>query len=105
MKYANHYSYISKVRLILLGSGTQGISQHDLNQKTRTKIFQTEHLLDLLEEWEKRQWVQKFRVRGHTGHAKMTWRATTKLRDDWSSLEIDGELPTQASPGQTLDQD
>lgn len=86
----------------MLASGTQGISQHDLNQATRTKIFQTEHLLDLLDEWERREWVQRFRVKGVSGWPKIMWRATTKLRDEWSSLQIDGELPTQALPGTDL---
>jgi hypothetical protein len=94
MKFASHGGYLNKLRLVLLGAGTQGISQHDLNQKTRTKIFQSEDLSAALMEWESRGWVQSFKMTGLSKHPKTIWRATTKLRDDWSSLVIDGDLPT-----------
>lgn len=84
VKYANHWHYIQKLRRMLLGAGTVGLSQSDLNQRSRTKVFQVEHMLETLEEWKRRGWVQSFRVRGPSGHPMMIWRATNKLRDDWS---------------------
>lgn len=103
MKYANHFNYLTKLRHTLLAAGTQGLSQHDLNQKTRTKIFQKDDMLAALLEWENRDWVQRFKVTGISKHPKTMWRATTKLRDEWSSLHIDGELPTeQAAVGDSL---
>lgn len=103
MKYANHGNYLNKIRHVLLSAGTQGISQHMLNQLTRTKIFQTDDLLEALNEWENRHWVQAFKVKGLSKHPKTMWRATTKLRDEWSNLIIDGELPTVAVDGATPD--
>lgn len=94
MKFANHSKYLAKMRHTLLAAGTIGISQHDLNQKTRTKIFQKDDMMAALLEWEGRHWVQSFKVTGLSKHEKTMWRATTKLRDEWSSLHIEGDLPT-----------
>ena len=99
MKFANHGNYLSKLRHKLLSAGTTGISQYNLNQSTRTKVFQTDDMLEALQEWEHRGWVQSFRVTGLSKHPKTMWRATTKLRDEWSSLVIDGDLPRLASDG------
>lgn len=103
-KYANHYQYISKLRHILLASGTQGISQHELNQRSRTKVFTREHMLDTLEEWRLRDWVQAFKFAGLSKHPKTMWRATTRLRDDWSRFHLQTE-PTEpvAQPGEQYD--
>ena len=103
MKYANHGNYLSKLRHVLLSAGTQGLSQHMLNQLTRTKVFQTDDMMEALQEWENRYWVQSFKVKGLSKHPKTMWRATTKLRDEWSSLVIDGELPTIAEPHEVPD--
>lgn len=99
MKFANHGNFLAKLRHVLLAAGTQGLSQHELNQKTRTKIFQKDDMMAALTEWENRHWVQCFKMTGISRHPKTMWRATTKLRDEWSSLVIDGELPTIAAEG------
>lgn len=98
MKYASHGNYLKNLRYKLLSAGTVGLSQHDLNQATRTKVFQSEDMMAALMEWEGRGWVQSFKVKGLSRHPKTMWRATTKLRDEWSSLSIDGDLP-MAPPG------
>lgn len=105
MKYANHGNFTKKLRLILLGAGTTGVAQHILNQKTRTKIFQRDQMVEILDEWQIRGWVQKFVVVGLSKHPKVVWRATTKLRDEWSSLQISGELPVGPAPEVAIDQE
>ena len=89
MKYANHRRYIEKLRYKLLAAGTQGLSQYELNQVTRTKVFSSNHMLEQLEEWEMKGWVQKFRVKGISKHPKTMWRATTALRDEWSRFTME----------------
>lgn len=97
-KQVNYFDYIKKVRRTLLAANIDGLTQHQLNQKVRTKIFGADDLIYLLEEWEKRNWVQKFRVRQNSHHPSILWRATELLRDDFS-VSVDGELPTaQTSP-------
>lgn len=98
MRFASHGRFMAKIREILLGRGTQGIGQNDLNQLVRTKIFTRDDMNTILEEWEGRGWVQKFVSTGMSKHPKIIWRATTLLRDEWSSLHIDGELPTGPAP-------
>jgi hypothetical protein len=88
MKYPSHWRYIQKVRQVLLGRGERGIKFHDLNQLTRTKVFKQDDLRELLIAWKLREWVQSFLVTGQRGRAPTIWRATTLLRDDWSSLNI-----------------
>lgn len=98
MKYPNHWRYLQKIRLILLAAGTEGISVYDLNQQTRTRHFKQDHLEDTLNEWEGRDWVQIFRIKDpFTKRKKRIVRATTLLRDQWSNLNIDGELKTEPS--------
>jgi hypothetical protein len=89
MKYANHFNYIQKVRSILIQAGTQGINQHELNQRTRTKVFQRDDLMAILLEWKGRGWVQSFRVKGISRHPRTVWRATNKLRDDWAMFNTE----------------
>lgn len=94
MKYPNHWKYVCKVRLLLLGAGMEGLSFHQLNQKTRTKVFHQDHLRELLNEWELREWVQCFVVpNGRRGRNPTMWRATTLLQDSWVDITIDGSLP------------
>lgn len=93
-KSVNYFDYIKKVRRNLLAANEDGITQHMLNQKVRTKIFGADDLLYLLEEWERRNWVQKFRARINSRHPSILWRATTLLRDDFS-VAIEGNLPIE----------
>lgn len=101
MRHVNHYQYVQKVRHALLAAGEEGITQHNLNQKTRTKIFTSTDLDLVLEEFRTRKWVEEFRVRRLTKHRTIIWRATTLLRDDWSPM-IDGKLFTGATVEATL---
>ena len=94
-KFANHFNYISRVRNELLLAGTTGIGQHDLNQKTRTKIFQRDDMMAILLEWKARGWVQSFKIKGMSKHPKTYWRATTKLRDEWAMYNN----PAEDEPG------
>ena|SRR5882672_312283 len=88
MKYPSHWRYIQKVRQVLLGRGERGIKFHDLNQLTRTKVFKQDDLRELLIAWKLRDWVQSFLITGQRGRVPTIWRATTLLRDNWSSLNI-----------------
>lgn len=93
--FANHHRYMSKIRTILLGAGIEGISQYHLNQKVRTKFFDVNDLNLILDEWEKREWVQKFKMNKWAKRPTVIWRATTKLRDEWNSITFDKPLPTE----------
>lgn len=101
MRYANHMQFMEKLRLKLLAAGLTGISQHDINQTTRTKIFNRDDILEVLEEWEHRGWTQRFKVTGFSKHPKIMWRATTLLRDNWSAFRLEQESDEElAEPGQ-----
>lgn len=93
MRHVNHFQYVQKIRHALLAAGEEGITQHNLNQKTRTKIFTSTDLDLVLEGFKQRRWVEEFRVRRLTKHRIIMWRATTLLRDDWQPM-VEGELPT-----------
>ena len=85
---ASSVRYAKKVRSILLSCGADGIKQSHLYLKTKTPSFPVQELLDLLEIWRMRQWVQRFQVTPLGSRRTATiWRATTKLRDEWPTLE------------------
>jgi hypothetical protein len=92
---ASKYRYTQKLRHILLGAGLEGISQFHLNQKSRTRIFSVSDMMEVLEEWESREWVQKFKTQLFAKRPTTIWRATTKLRDEWSTIHFDRPLPTE----------
>lgn len=89
MKFANHMRFMNKVRHKLLAAGLEGISQNDLHQQVRTRVFQGDDLMEILYEWESRGWVQSFRVKGLSRHPKMMWRATTLLRDKYNDVSTE----------------
>jgi hypothetical protein len=96
LKYPSHWRYVCKVRQLLLGAGERGISFHDLNQLTRTKVFDQDDLREILNEWLLREWLQSFVVStGARGRKPTIWRATTLLRDEWSSYNNNAD-PTEA---------
>lgn len=92
--FANHHRYMVKVRQLLLGAGIEGISQYNLNQAVRTRAFNVEDLMLILNEWEKREWVQQFKMKLWAKRPTTIWRATTKLRDEWNAITFDRPLPT-----------
>ena len=100
MRYPNHFKYLENLRRKLLGAGTVGIGQSELNQATRTKVFAGEAMAEALREWELRGWVQSFRVTGLSRHPGTMWRATTALRDEWlDKMKFENELPTVVAEG------
>lgn len=95
VKFANHFKYITKIRLLLLGAGELGMRFYDLNQKSRTRIFTQDDLEEVIQEWKGRDWVQDFIIKDpFTKRKQRIVRATTLLRDQWSNLRIEGELAT-----------
>lgn len=90
---ASHPRYMQKIRLLLLGAGRKGISQYELNQKTRTKIFGLTDLLQILNEWETKQWVQTFKIRVNGNKKTVFWRATTELVAGFQNVHLRGITP------------
>lgn len=86
MKYASEQRYRQKLRQILLGAGLDGISQHKLNQKTKTLVWSTDTMIPILDEWERLQWVQKFTIRDRSKRPMTVWRATNLLQENFSVL-------------------
>lgn len=99
MKHANIVRYSLKIRQLLLGAGQKGIGQWELNQKTRTKVFNTSDMLMILKEWEAKKWVDSHQVIVLGSKRPTTiWRATTLLRDDWNKyLNQSRSVTDQAS--------
>ena len=90
----SYFRYKTKLRHILLGAGLEGISQFNLNQKMRTRHFDVSDMNSILAEWEEKEWVQQFKLTMFTKRPTTMWRATTKLRDEWANIKIEGDLPT-----------
>ncbi len=89
----DHSRYTNKIRQLLLGAGRVGISQYDLNQRTRTKFFKLPDMLQILEDWEARQWVQKFQIRVNGTRKTTMWRATTELVAGFQNVHLRGVTP------------
>lgn len=89
----NHNRYMLKIRQLLLGAGKKGMSQYELNQKTRTKHFKLPDMLQILEEWERKQWVQRFQIRVNGTKKTITWRATTELVAGFQNVHLRGITP------------
>src|SRR6266403_4565278 len=94
--FVNQHRYTAKVRRTLLGAGVQGIGQYNLNQAVRTRYFNVDDLLLILNEWERRQWVQSFKINKLAKRPTTIWRATVLLRDEWYKITFDKPLPTAA---------
>lgn len=102
--------YMRKVRTLLLAAGRVGVSQYELNQKTRTKFFHLVDLLQILDEWENRQWVQKFKMRVNGKRPTIMWRATTELVAGFANVHLKGispesEMVDLESPSEPLEID
>ncbi len=95
-KFANHFSYQQKIRRVLLGAGLAGISRSKLNQKTRTRVFSAPQLIEIIDGWRAKGWVEVFMVPNQY-RDETIYRATTALRDEFSSFSVEGELPTGPS--------
>lgn len=93
MAELSHDRYMKKIRTLLLAAGRIGVSQYDLNQKTRTKFFALNDLLQVLNEWENRQWVQKFKMRVNGKRPTTMWRATTELVAGFANVHLKGVTP------------
>ena len=74
------YSHIRlkrKLREKLIGSGADGISQHQLMQQCRTRLFKIADIEEILEDWRGKDWVQKFyTTQSHSKKPVIIWRAT-----------------------------
>lgn len=103
--------FANAVRRELLASGTLGIDQSRLQQRTRSPNHNTADIRMLLEAWRKRGWVDKYEVHVR-GPTKTMWRATQRLQDEWHVVGhlihevITGDLPPSVlslSPSETVD--
>lgn len=94
-KFASKHQFATKIRRLLLGAGIDGITKYHLNQKVRTRFFSVTDLDEILNEWEKRGWVQQFKVHKWTKRPITIWRATTLLADEWNNITFDKPLPTE----------
>lgn len=95
LQFAEH------IRRELLAAGTTGITQREIQQRTRTPRFTLDDIKFVLEAWRKRGWVDKYHIRSR-GPTKILWRATQKLQDEWYVVPhlihevITGDLPPSA---------
>lgn len=92
MANLSHERYMMKIRTLLVSAGRVGISQYDLNQATRTHFFKLPDLLQVLNEWEQRQWVQQFKIR-KASRPSIMWRGTTELVAGFANVHLKGVTP------------
>lgn len=82
-----------KIRTLLLGAGLDGVTQYDLNQATRTRTFNSTSLLQVLEEWEGKKWVQRFKTHIYGKRRTTVWRATKLLQAEFANVHLRGVTP------------
>lgn len=71
-----------KMRQELIAADLEGIGQKALVMKCRTKIWKTEDIKQILEDWKARHLVQKFMVKkAHSKRPITVWRATELIKD------------------------
>lgn len=72
----------AKLRQELLGAGLDGYKHVDLILKCRTKIFKQPEIMEILNDWNNRDLIQRFEVRmAHSKKPVTIWRATKLLID------------------------
>lgn len=84
---AVNLEYCRRVRHLLIGADTHGISFRDLNARARTPQHPSADLREVLAAWRKRKWLDQFEVIMPSGQASQRWRATQKLFDEWPVIE------------------
>lgn len=78
-----------KLRRVLISAGLEGMSQRDLTSKCRTYNPKSNRngatvadVVDVLNDWRVRKWVQVFSVtKGYSKKPTRVWRATTDLKN------------------------
>lgn len=93
--------YANKVRGVVLAAGTDGIGHHKLHQKTRTPNFPSQSLWDLLSEWQRRGWVDRFTIRPDSLRPITIWRATELLVTEWAGAlqQVEQAVGVASNPG------
>lgn len=94
--------YAERVRQLLLAADSSGITQHDLNQRSRTKHYNAKTLEEMLEYWRTRRWVERFTNR-HVAKRPITiWRATDLLLTEWPQVTINLKLASSGEDALSL---
>ena len=91
---ASALRYAEKVREVLLAADINGISQHELNQRTRTHLFGASDLAQLLDDWRHKRWVDLFVNPHNTKRPVKIWRASKLLLQDWPKVSFDFKMST-----------
>lgn len=72
-----------KMKILLIAAELEGIGQKELTMKVRTKIWNVDHIKEILEDWKTRQLVQKFIVKkDHSKRPITIWRATELIKTE-----------------------
>lgn len=96
--------FCKRVRHVLLGADTYGISFRDLNARSRTPEHPTADLRTVVNAWRRRKWVDQFEVIMPSGQVSQRWRATQLLLEQWPMVE-GAIVALLLAPGLPLDQD
>ena len=65
------------LRVKLIGAGSQGIPHSKLTQQCKTRLFSIDDIIEILEEWREKGFVQKFVTKpSHSKRPVTVWRAT-----------------------------
>lgn len=65
------------LRTKLIAAGSQGITQTEITQKCRTKLFGIPEIVEILDEWREKGFIQKFITKpSHSKRPVTVWRAT-----------------------------
>lgn len=66
------------LRELLIKAGTQGLKQYQITSQLQ-RYGSAKVLRDMLEDWELKQWVQRFEMPRKNWRPTTVWRATTLI--------------------------
>lgn len=97
------FSYLDRVRKVLLSQGTLGISFRELYHRTRGTKYKPADLEELLSHWHRRLWVDRFQY--HNGNRNyLHYRATNLLYSEWTLfLPLIAFLLVEGPPAEIVD--
>ena len=83
MHLDSHLRIKRKLQRVLINAGAEGITQTDLLNKTRTRIWSRDRIKEILKDWKARDLVQTFEIKVKTSKRPVKiWRATTLIRTE-----------------------
>ena len=83
MSFTSRLRLKKKLQQVLILAGAEGITQTDLINKTRTKLYKRPDIEEILRDWKVRDLVQSFEIKVKTSKRPVKiWRATALIRTE-----------------------